>query len=75
VYVSCAKTASKALLRIFGFASKEDFAHSSLDSPRTTGKGFEQVVDGNDSLKDTRQDESYYKLPSTRHDVAASNGV
>jgi len=75
VYVSCAKSASKALLRIFGFASKKDFAHSSLDSPRTAGKSFEQMVDGNDSLKDTRQDESYYKLPSTRHDVATSNGV
>jgi len=69
VYVSCAKSASKALLHIFGFASK-DFAHS-----RAASKGFEQVVDGNDSLKETRPDESHYKLPSTRHDVATSNPV
>jgi len=69
VYVSCAKSASKALLRIFGFAP------SSLDSPRTAGKGFEIVVDGKDSLKDMRQDESHYKLPSTRHDVATSNRI
>jgi len=75
VYVSWAKSASKALLRVFGFASKKDFAHSSLDSPRTAGKGFEIVVDRNDSLKDMRQDESHYKLPSTRHDVATSNRV
>lgn len=74
MYVSCANSASEAVLRIFGFASK-GFAHSSLDSPRIVGKGFEQVVDGNDSLKDTRQDESHYKLPSTRHDAATSNRV